>query len=326
MATRALRVLLVAALGLAAVAQAGETCADDGKNEAKQHFVKGKKLFDEGRYAEAAREFNAAYNLAPHPQVLFNIAACYEKSGDIPAAVVAFRRYVAEAEDAAEIAEIKAKLAALEQKVGEVRVGCAISPCQVRIDGEDRGSAPLSAVLSPGSHDLVALFSGQIVEKTAVTIEAGKKNAVTLALKVDPAALAAASEEQPAEEQPVDEPEPSAPKDEERTILGVPFWIAAGLTVAAGGATIFFGIKTLKDEQEFEDSDRLDEEIAERGERDRLITNIGIGVTGAAAATALAFAIHGAVSADGDEEAGQGADDVAVGPGPGLGLSIAGTF
>jgi tetratricopeptide (TPR) repeat protein len=326
MANRAFRVLFVVALGLAAVAHAGETLADEGKKEAKQHFVKGEKLFDEGRYAEAAREFNAAYNLAPHPQVLYNIATCHEKSGDVPAAVLAYRRYVAEAQDAAEIAEIKAKLAALEGKVGEVRIGCAISPCQVRVDGADRGVAPLSAVLSPGRHDLVAVFGGQIVDKTSVTIEAGKKSSVTLALKVDPAALAQDSAEEPVEEPPVDEPEPPASQDEERSILGVPFWIAAGLTVAAGGATVFFGIKTLKDEEEFEESDRLDEDIAERGERDRLITNIGIGVTGAAGAAALAFAIHGAVSGDEDEEFDQEAGDIAVGPGPGLGISFARTF
>lgn len=326
MATGVLRVLLVTALGLAAAAHAGETRADDGKKEAKQHFLKGEKLFDEGRYDEAAKEFNAAYNLAPHPLVLFNIAACYEKSGDIPSAVLTYRRYVSEAEDASEIAEIKVKLAELEQLVGEVRIGCALSPCLVRVDGEDRGTAPLSAVLSPGPHDLAAVFSGRIADETAVTVEAGKKSSVTLALNVDPAALAQETEEEPAEEPPVVEPEPLAPPEEERSILGAPFWIAAGLTVAAGGATIFFGIKTLKDEEEFEKSDRLDKEIAERGERDRLITNIGIGVTGAAAAAALAFAIHGALSGDGDEEEDQGGGDVAVGPGPDLGISIAGTF
>jgi len=326
MASGALRVLLAAALGLAAVAPAGGTRADDGKQEAKEHFGKGKKLFDDGRYAEAAREFNAAYNLAPHPMVLFNIARCHEKSGDIPAAVVAYRRYVAEAEDAAEIAEIKAKLSALEQKVGEVRVGCAISPCQVRVDGEDRGAAPLSAVLSPGRHDLVATFGGQIVDQTAVTIEAGTKTSVTLALKVDPAALEEAAEEQPGDEQPAAEPEPMAPADEAEVSLGVPFWIAAGLTVAAGGTTVAFGVMTLKDEDDFEKADRLDKDIAERGERDRLITNIGIGVTGAAAATALAFAIHDIWFADGDEEEDPGGGPVAVGPGPGLGLAVAGAF
>ena len=326
MATRVLRVLLVAALGLVALAPAGETLADDGKEEAKQHFSKGKQLFSEGRYAEAAREFNAAYNLAPHPMVLFNIAACHEKSGDIPAAVVAYRRYVAEAEDAAEIAEIKAKLAKLEQMVGEVRIGCKISPCQVRVDGTDRGTAPLSAVLSPGRHDLVATFSGKIVDQTSVTIEAGKKTSVTLALKVDPATLTDDSEQQPADDQPDDEPEPTTPEDAGEVSLGVPFWIAAGLTVAAGGATVAFGVMTLKDEEEFEKADRLDEEIAERGERNRLITNIGIGVTGAAGATALAFAIHDIWFADDEEEEEPGEGDVALGPGPGLGISIAGTF
>jgi tetratricopeptide (TPR) repeat protein len=317
-------VLLVAALGLAAFTHAGETRADDGKQEAKEHFSKGKKLFDEGRYAEAAREFNAAYNLAPHPLVLFNIAACHEKSGDIPAAVVAYRRYVAEAEDASEIAEIKAKLTALEQKVGEVRVGCAISPCQVRVDGTDRGSAPLSAVLSPGRHDLVATYEGRIVDQTSVTIEAGTKTSVTLALEVDPAALDEPTEEPSADEQPAAGQEPAAAEDDEGVPLGVPFWIAAGVTVAAGAATAVFGVMTIKDQEDFEEADRLDEDIAERGERDQLITNIMFGVTGAAGATALAFAIHDLWFDDDEEE--PGGDDVALGPGPGLGLSIAGTF
>jgi tetratricopeptide (TPR) repeat protein len=302
--------------------------SDEGKEEAKVHFTEGEKLFDQGRYAEAAREFDAAYKLAPHPQVLYNIATCYEESGDIPAAVVAYRRYVAEAEDTGEVTSIKQKLAEMEKLIGEVRIGCALSPCQVRVDGEDRGSAPLSAVLSPGSHELEAVYNGHVVEKSEVEVEMGQKDSVTMALDVDPADYADIVRREAAPEKTEEERiETAAPEEDEGVTLGAGFWIASGVAVAAGATTAVFGALTLKDEEDFEDAGRLDEDIQARGERDRLVTNVMIGVTAAAGATALAFAIHDIWFGDDEEQAEPDPDaDVAIAPGPGLGLAVSGVF
>jgi tetratricopeptide (TPR) repeat protein len=44
------------------------------QKEADRHFKSGVALFKEAKYAEALAEFERAYEIAPHPLVLYNIA------------------------------------------------------------------------------------------------------------------------------------------------------------------------------------------------------------------------------------------------------------
>lgn len=55
----------------------------------------GTELFKEGRYAEAAQAFLGAYELEPEPELLFNIAWCYEKLGDNTLARQYYERFLA---------------------------------------------------------------------------------------------------------------------------------------------------------------------------------------------------------------------------------------
>ena len=257
--------------------------------------------------------------------MLFNIATCYEKSGDIPAAVMTYREYLSEAKDSEEFTEIKAALNKLEAMVGEVRVGCGLSPCEITVDGNSAGIAPLSVVLSPGRHSLSATHNGKMVDEAKVRVEAGKKTSTTLALNVK---LPAATSTPPSDEDdspdsappPVTQTEIETDSEEKKVKLGVPFWLAAGVIVASGAVTAVFGVKTLQVKDEFVQSGRNDEKLKEEGERDRLITNIMGGVTAAAGIAALSFAIFGVGSSKKDEKA------IAIGPGPSLGLAVTGEF
>ncbi len=316
-------VVLLLGVGLAAPLLAQTT--DQGKKRAKAHFLKGEELFEQGRFAEAAREFTQANKLAPHPRVLFNIATCHEKSGDIPAAVLTYRKYLSEAEDTDEYTQIKASLKKLEAMVGEVRVGCGLSPCEIIVDGTSAGNAPLSVVLSPGQHSLAATYNGQMVDETKVHVKAGKQTSTTLALNVE---TPVATPTPPSDED--DSPDSAFPPDtqpeieddsgEKQAKLGAPFWVLAGVTVASGAVTTVFGIRTLQTKDDFVSSNRIDEKLKEEGERDRLITNIMGGVTAAAGIAALSIAIYNLSSSKKKEKA------IAVGPGPFLGLAVTGEF
>src|SRR5262245_41748731 len=49
---------------------------------AKEHFAKGKKLFDKKKYEEAVIEFKLAYGLTQNPLLALNIATTYDKLGN----------------------------------------------------------------------------------------------------------------------------------------------------------------------------------------------------------------------------------------------------
>jgi hypothetical protein len=84
--------------GLVSPRESGaEELADDESREiAVRHHFQGRELFREGRYAEAAIQFEAAQRLAPAPSNLFNLARCYLRLGRIQDALEAIESFLAQ--------------------------------------------------------------------------------------------------------------------------------------------------------------------------------------------------------------------------------------
>ncbi len=82
--------LLVMLLGVASAAR-----ADDLRDRAHQEFMAAQADFGAGRYEPALDHLQRAYALAPHPELLFNIARCYEELHHRGKAVDAYDRYLA---------------------------------------------------------------------------------------------------------------------------------------------------------------------------------------------------------------------------------------
>lgn len=59
----------------------------DRRQQARQLVELGQTAFQEERFDEAAIYFQEAYNLDPHPNLMFNIARAHEEMGDYPAAL-----------------------------------------------------------------------------------------------------------------------------------------------------------------------------------------------------------------------------------------------
>lgn len=64
---------------------------------AKLHYAEGKKFQDAGQWDAAITEYEAAYKLAPKPQLMFNIGQCQRLKGDKLKAVEAYETYIAAA-------------------------------------------------------------------------------------------------------------------------------------------------------------------------------------------------------------------------------------
>ena len=89
LASRVLGAVLATALLLAA-SRAGA----DARTEARSHFKKGMDAIAAGRYDEGIADLQEAYQLLPHPSVLYNIARAYAEAGELDEAVVYFRKYL----------------------------------------------------------------------------------------------------------------------------------------------------------------------------------------------------------------------------------------
>ncbi len=111
--------LLVAALVLAA-----STARADVRTEARRHFRQGMALIAEGNVEEGVAELEEAYEILPHPNVLYNIGRAYAESGRYAQAVEYFERYIeSDPPDRAEvlgfITALRARIEALEAREGE---------------------------------------------------------------------------------------------------------------------------------------------------------------------------------------------------------------
>ena len=140
-------------------ARADDDKQDGSKAKAGEYFAKGSGLFDSGEFARAAASFLLAYELAPHPMVLANIAMSYDKAGNIAKAIEYYEKYAASLKKKKERKKIKKRLKELSAMVGELLVECPAASCRIEVDTIDRGNAPVHIVVDIGLHRVEA-FDG----------------------------------------------------------------------------------------------------------------------------------------------------------------------
>jgi hypothetical protein len=98
----ALVACLMWSLGPSAVAaqeRAPDVDASELETEARARFSLGQLYYAQARFADAAREFEAAYASHPHPLLLHNIYLSRRDMGDVSGATDALTRYLATATD-----------------------------------------------------------------------------------------------------------------------------------------------------------------------------------------------------------------------------------
>jgi hypothetical protein len=109
---------IAAGLVLALLLSCGGALADS-KAAARRQARVATKLFDEGKYREAAAAFEKAYAIRPHYLIQCNIARCHERLNEPSTAVGHYRRCLDEGgADSPQSGEIREALAAVEHKVG----------------------------------------------------------------------------------------------------------------------------------------------------------------------------------------------------------------
>src|SRR3984885_11679129 len=106
---------LVLGLVLGALALTSGSALADERTEARAHFKKGMAEIADGKYEVGIEELKKAYDILPHPNVLYNIARAYVDQGDLENAVAYYKKYLeGNPKDRDEVAQI---VGALEARI-----------------------------------------------------------------------------------------------------------------------------------------------------------------------------------------------------------------
>src|SRR4051812_2282639 len=90
---RRARTAATSALLLAALLHGGQAWAD-ARTDARKHFKAGMALIEKKQLPEGIKELEYAYQLAPHPNVAFNVAVAQAELGNYELAIAAYGTYL----------------------------------------------------------------------------------------------------------------------------------------------------------------------------------------------------------------------------------------
>jgi tetratricopeptide (TPR) repeat protein len=134
-------------------------------DEARTSFASGMEAFQQGRFRAAVEYFKEADRLAPSARLSFNIALTYERMGDAPNALAAYRDYLRRAPHAENARETSVRISELElelQKSGVQQLSVLSTPtgATVLVDDISRGVTPWTGEMPPGAHRLTLRSRG----------------------------------------------------------------------------------------------------------------------------------------------------------------------
>lgn len=174
----------ITALVLAALAAPAQA---DNKT-AKEHFALAQSAERRQDWEAAITEYEAAYALSPHPDVLFNIGNDYEKLGQGRNAAAYFQRYLDEAGDAPDRADVETRIESLRALPSELRVTATPLGAMVFIDGEATGSGA-EHIVSAGSHEVYIAHNGRTSVVRTIEAEFGDPVSISIDLDEKPGTL-----------------------------------------------------------------------------------------------------------------------------------------
>jgi tetratricopeptide (TPR) repeat protein len=162
--------------------------ANPEQGEADAHFRSGVTLYKEGKYAEALAEFERAYEIAPHPLVLYNIAGCHRELSNYAESIKYSQRFLEEGKGVvpkSRLATAQTELDAVLARIARVTVSVeGAEGAELSLDGESLGTLPLDMplVLAPGEHRLVASAEGYRAAERALRVASGDEVEIELKL------------------------------------------------------------------------------------------------------------------------------------------------
>jgi len=292
-----LAVLLLGGIARPAAAQDNASAPSPAQvRVAAEAFDLGRQSYKDGRYTEAAEQFERADSNAPSSTALELAIRARDKAGDLDRAGTLASLALLLYPDDENIGKIAPDVISRAGASSfELTVTCT-EPCEIA-DGQQtvHGNAARrrTLFLSAGQHSLRAGYAGGKTESKSVEAAAGGSGTLEFS--------GPAAEDVPVPVAPPEpKEEPAPPPEEAPKSSGLPptvVWVGAGATAVAGGVTIWSGLDTVNNPG----ADKVKAECAKgdtncalykEGRSKQARTNILLGVTGGLAlATGLIAAL-----------------------------------
>ncbi|HMJ13091.1 MAG TPA: PEGA domain-containing protein [Polyangiaceae bacterium] len=169
------------------VSLAQPAASDATRQEAHERFDRGLKLFNQGDNSGALAEFTRAYELVPHPLVLFNIGLVHSSMHHSVDAVTTFDRLLASPGQlgARELEVARARREEQAALIGELAISVDVAGADVEVDNLPVGKSPLPGPVrvSSGEHWVSAIAPGRYPERRRVVVAGKSKADVSLVLR-----------------------------------------------------------------------------------------------------------------------------------------------
>ncbi|HEY3355736.1 MAG TPA: PEGA domain-containing protein [Polyangia bacterium] len=187
--TSTLAALTLALAALTAALPARAQPAADAAAQARHEFFVGEAYYRNGDYQQAIIHYQRAHALKPHPAVLYNVAQCFERLGQLDHASEQYERYLREHPAAADRAEVAARVARFRRLPSRVAISSDPAGAAVAIDGETRGVTPLVLELPPGDHRVEVRLGDRPAQAQPLRCAHGRPAYLSFSLAAPPGRL-----------------------------------------------------------------------------------------------------------------------------------------
>ncbi|MDB4972104.1 MAG: hypothetical protein JWN48_445 [Myxococcaceae bacterium] len=278
----------LAAFALALVSWPSAAAAEDKSViAAASAFTQGQQAELSGNNERAAELFELADRIAPTPEALRSATRARFAAGQLSSAAAdaeELRRRYHDDPQSRELAE--RVLSRARPELARFTFECS-EPCSVVVDGFAAGLVPLKTqvvYVSPGSHELVIGFAGDVTRGLRLQGSAGEARTIKLARPVSGALGKSSST-------PADSSLKTSTSRERRGLSPTYFWVAAGTTVVAGALTLWSGLDLIHARDDFKSNPRPTRSEFDDGESKDRRTSVLIGATSALALSTAALAV-----------------------------------
>ena len=149
----------------------------DPKTAARAKALEGSRIADEGQHERALALFRQAFTLFPEPAYLYDIGVECQALGRDVEALDAYARFLRDPHNTplSLVTHARELTAELDKRLGEIQVRGAPDGANIDVDGEPRGTAPVSEPVraKPGSHRVVVRRPGFEPFRTDVLVPEG---------------------------------------------------------------------------------------------------------------------------------------------------------
>jgi hypothetical protein len=159
---------------------------DPQEAEARARFERGLALVQQGRWADAVGELEAARALRAVPPVLFNLGIAHRALGHNQRAIAAFRAYLAAVPAggvASREAEVQTYINDLTAGLGRVRFEVTPPDATITLDGEGLNTGTTEREVDPGTH--VVTLSAPRFRSRQETVQVNPGASATVRVSLD---------------------------------------------------------------------------------------------------------------------------------------------